>query len=679
MAKEVVKGNWSSESAFNLPLALQESRQWIEAVVGQKFASDDFQLSLKNGILLCHLINQIKPKSVLKISNGRTDFDQRGNLVDFIKACKQVGLRDAQLFDPNDLFEAQRLRNVAICLYWLGRAARCIPTYKGPHLNLQVFKKMHCTACKKHIEGNNYLATLNQQYHIGCARCSECKCALDPKQPFYQSGDKIFCPNCMVSASSVSSNLAGPGGKKSPHSHSHGDNCGGCFRDMEGQSHVVDKDKKFCLDCICDQCHEPLLGNFSVKNGKKYCDGCRCFDCDTPLTNGFYEEGNLRFCDNCNHKHEEDLKKPHKHTHDRSEENLGMGKKPPLTHGHSNQDLKGKPHSHSHGHPHSHSHDHSEHDLKGSGGIPKKECGACGKSTAGKPHKPGDRDKFCPPHENDYCCAHCDLELSGPVKDDGKGKRYHPDCYQKINKASHSPCAGCSKSIEVKPVEALDKKWHPECFNCTGCKSAIPNGKFVEGEDGKPYCMNCGDGETTNLSWGPKDKCGGCDKPLAGMVTHVMGHFWHQGCFKCYRCNVQKFVSGYFPFNEKPYCEPCHAILTKAERCSKCEEVLVGECIKTESATYHKKCFACTLCSKGLTKEDGQTKFGKPYCKQCAPRASRTCIKCRKVMSTNDDYAEVGGKAYCKGCAPASNQHVYGDDKKTGFTIDPRSGKKTFK
>ena len=109
--------------------------------------------------------------------------------------------------------------------------------------------------------------------------------------------------------------------------------------------------------------------------------------------------------------------------------------------------------------------------------------------------------------------------------------------------------------------------------------------------------------------------------------------------------------------SELPYCEPCHAIITKAERCSKCEgmkqkkrgeeeeerkrgaeegrgkeewglrlssytlaEVLVGECIKTESATYHKKCFSCQLCSKGLTKEDGQTKFGKPYCKACAPR-----------------------------------------------------------
>jgi hypothetical protein len=55
----------------------------------------------------------------------------------------------------------------------------------------------------------------------------------------------------------------------------------------------------------------------------------------------------------------------------------------------------------------------------------------------------------------EYCCAHCDLELSGPVKDDGKGKRYHPDCYSQLNKQSHGPCGACNKPIDVKPVDAL--------------------------------------------------------------------------------------------------------------------------------------------------------------------------------------------------------------------------------
>jgi hypothetical protein len=76
--------------------------------------------------------------------------------------------------------------------------------------------------------------------------------------------------------------------------------------------------------------------------------------------------------------------------HDHSNQDLNMGKKPPLAHDHSNQNLNaGKKPPFSHGN--------SEHDLKGG---PKKDCDVCGKSTAGKPHKSGDRDRFCPPHEN---------------------------------------------------------------------------------------------------------------------------------------------------------------------------------------------------------------------------------------------------------------------------------------
>lgn len=91
---------------------------------------------------------------------------------------------------------------------------------------------------------------------------------------------------------------------------------------------------------------------------------------------------------------------------------MSFNKKPPQSHGSESNDLKKSggntkppqsPHSHSnsphsHSHPH-HSHEHSNQDLKKSGPA-KKDCRACGKSTVGKPHKAGDRDDFCPPHEN---------------------------------------------------------------------------------------------------------------------------------------------------------------------------------------------------------------------------------------------------------------------------------------
>jgi hypothetical protein len=78
---------------------------------------------------------------------------------------------------------------------------------------------MKCSKCKQAIQDNNYLATMDQQWHRACATCVKCHCALDPKEPFYQAGNDIYCHNCMLSSSSTSD--------RGTHSHSHGnDNCG---------------------------------------------------------------------------------------------------------------------------------------------------------------------------------------------------------------------------------------------------------------------------------------------------------------------------------------------------------------------------------------------------------------------------------------------------------------------
>jgi len=431
---------------------------------------------------------------------------------------------------------------------------------------------------------------------------------------------------------------------------------------------VPEGGKKYCLACICDNCHSPLLGNFTVKNGKKYCDGCNCFDCGVPLTNGFYEEGNLRFCDGCNDKHNKEK------TPTLPEKGHGHG------HGHGPHD-----HTHDHGHDKDHKHGagpthvhgpncaHDTQDLK------MKTCKACDKPVAppskGKPPA-GDRVQFCPPHGDEYCCAHCDLEMSGAVVE-AQGKRYHPACHDELKKQKNPKCGGCAKPIEGKPLDALNQKWHQQCFNCTSCHAPFPDGNFIEGDNGKPYCNNCdAGGETTDLSWGPNDKCGGCPKPLAGKVTNVMNKFWHEGCFKCTKCSA-KFTSGYYPFNEMPYCEPCHAEVSGADKCAKCKGVLDGESVQSHEKMWHKRCFTCTTCNKGpLTKDFALIKFGKPYCKVCHAQASAVCPKCRNAIT--GPYTESGGKVYCEKCAPVTSKNVWGSDKTQGFVIDPRSGKRTF-
>jgi hypothetical protein len=218
-----VKANWSGESAFNLEMAQGEARHWIEAVIGQPFPSNDFQSSLSNGKFLCLLINQIKPGSVKKINTSATPYAQMENIQFFTDAAKRLGLKETQTFTSKELFEkGGRIRDVVITLYWLGRAARGVPSYKGPQLDLSVFHtaKMKCSKCRQAIEGKDYLATMDQQFHPKCASCCKCKKGLDPTQPFYQSGSDIYCHECMVAATQGPSHVdwqQDPG-----HGHKHG-------------------------------------------------------------------------------------------------------------------------------------------------------------------------------------------------------------------------------------------------------------------------------------------------------------------------------------------------------------------------------------------------------------------------------------------------------------------------
>ena len=79
-------------------------RQWIEAVTGEHF-NDTFGNSLKDGRMLCELINKIRPGSVKKIETSVMPFKQMENISNFLKSCRQVGVAEHDLFETVDLYE----------------------------------------------------------------------------------------------------------------------------------------------------------------------------------------------------------------------------------------------------------------------------------------------------------------------------------------------------------------------------------------------------------------------------------------------------------------------------------------------------------------------------------------------------------------------------------------------
>ncbi|XP_027502329.1 LIM domain only protein 7 isoform X2 [Corapipo altera] len=150
-------------------VAFAEAQRWVEAVTGKNFGTKDFRAALENGVLLCDLINKIKPGIIKKINRLSTPIAGLDNINVFLKACENIGLKEAQLFHPGDLQDLsnrvtvkpeetnRRVKNVLITLYWLGRKAQSNPHYNGPYLSLKAFEKLLGQALTKALEESSHL------------------------------------------------------------------------------------------------------------------------------------------------------------------------------------------------------------------------------------------------------------------------------------------------------------------------------------------------------------------------------------------------------------------------------------------------------------------------------------------------------------------------------------------
>uniref|UniRef100_A0A671KQZ2 Calponin-homology (CH) domain-containing protein n=1 Tax=Sinocyclocheilus anshuiensis TaxID=1608454 RepID=A0A671KQZ2_9TELE len=112
---------------------------------------------LEDGVLLCDLINTLKPGIIKRVNRLSTPIAGLDNVNVFLRACEKLGLNEAQLFHPGDLQDGNESRNsycrffpfVLITIYWLGRKAQSDPFYTGPQLNLKAFEGLLGTALSK--------------------------------------------------------------------------------------------------------------------------------------------------------------------------------------------------------------------------------------------------------------------------------------------------------------------------------------------------------------------------------------------------------------------------------------------------------------------------------------------------------------------------------------------------
>merc|ERR1712038_1070342 len=88
---------------------------------------------LKDGVLLCKVVNVISPNIVKKIHTSKMAFKMMENINSFLDGCVHIGCVKFDLFQSIDLYEGQNIYQVINGIMALARKAQAIG-YDGPCL-----------------------------------------------------------------------------------------------------------------------------------------------------------------------------------------------------------------------------------------------------------------------------------------------------------------------------------------------------------------------------------------------------------------------------------------------------------------------------------------------------------------------------------------------------------------
>jgi len=122
-----------------------EANQWIFQLTGKQCESltcgTDFHNFLKDGTVLCEVINAICPGSVKKINTNKMAFKQMENIGNFLSAATaKLNIPANDLFQTVDLFEDKNMNQVVSGIHALGRGAQKIG-FDGPVIGVKIADK----------------------------------------------------------------------------------------------------------------------------------------------------------------------------------------------------------------------------------------------------------------------------------------------------------------------------------------------------------------------------------------------------------------------------------------------------------------------------------------------------------------------------------------------------------
>ncbi|KAJ1928237.1 hypothetical protein IWQ60_002217 [Tieghemiomyces parasiticus] len=167
-------------------------------------------------------------------------------------------------------------------------------------------------------------------------------------------------------------------------------------------------------------------------------------------------------------------------------------------------------------------------------------------------------------HPACFTCAGCNQLVEDGMYVIDAGKEYHQRCVpvhppvvsaEVVTPDPHMDhCDRCRAALDGPRFQLTNgKRYHPDCFICSGCHKLFEEGTYV-----------CYEGQEYHRECVPKMnvlRCGKCRSLINGLFVRHNAHSYHPQCFTCTDCNQE--ITPQMPFGEHhghPYCEPCLSV-----------------------------------------------------------------------------------------------------------------------
>lgn len=232
-------------------------------------------------------------------------------------------------------------------------------------------------------------------------------------------------------------------------------------------------------------------------------------------------------------------------------------------------------------------------------------------------------------------CFACDV-CGNPFYDspyfERKGKAYCRTHY--LEKFGRSVCGGCLKPFKRgdSAMEAAEKLWHPECFQCTHCHRLFQAEETFFEKDGLPYCDDCNESLFVT--------CPRCKEPVEDHQDGIaaLDKNWHAECFRCCHCDSMFHDNVYYAKTDdqtgdkRPYCDRCYTELF-VPKCRLCEQPVKDQGLFACGSSWHQECFVCTECEKPFANLEYFEMNGLPYCSEDYWKSfGKSCATCGEIV-----------------------------------------------